>query len=956
MKKIITCLLFISLSNSFLFAQPVWQWAKKAGGTTASNNIDVTYGVAKDASNNIYSCGGYQGTATIGSNTWTAATKNAWIAKQSIDGQWLWSVTGGGNITAQAITVDANGDVLVAGSCTGGTTLNGFTINSLGGTNTAMFIAKLNGTTGAVIWAKTGRTPTSGGSVDAFSVTTDLNNNVYVGGRGKGNVTFDGTLSFNSSSSGTGQTLDGYVLKLNSSGTLKFVNRIYGATTGNADKICYGVTTNNAGHVFALGFFQSTIVRLDNTFFASNTNTTSTSNDVYVAKYDTSGTPMAIYKYGNASGAIQDYAYTIKMLNDTIAVFAGQSNSLASLTKININNGAVLNSFNASANGTSAFYQVDKDLNGDVYATGFVSSDNATGQNFGTTNIKTNAQNDILFAKADNTLQIQSAINVGTTSATLTNELGRCLVTINADDNIIGGIFASTATFGITSLTAQGNSDLFIARYAPCAAPLQITSQPVDIEICQFTPANFSFTTNINGNYLWYKDGVVYPGPVTTNTISATSYNNGSQFFAQITSACGTLNTDTVTVSTISQPSITTQPIFNTNPHCVGDTVKFIIAATGINVSYQWRKGNVDIIGATNDTLTIVVTGTSDVGSYNCLVGNQCGSVLSSNGLISNVYSPAQITSTPQVQSICPGANVSISASSVSSATSYQWFFNGNSISGANSFSYDISNMQAINTGIYTLVAYATCGNDTADISTLNLGTTTVLNSSAVSGLSCPGENIIMSVDVTGENLNYQWYYNNNPISGTNNDSLILNSVSSSNSGAYAVNITGTCGNIAAGVTTLAVPSFTTTVTNNAGTLSSDHTNASSYQWVDCDNSNQAIVGETNQSFTPTSNGNYAVLITEGACSQISACTSITSIGIKNIDKQNSLNVYPNPAKDIITIVVEKTQKVDIISVLGETLDSFEVNKELNINLSNYKEGVYFVRLSNGVSKKFIKQ
>jgi len=56
-----------------------------------------------------------------------------------------------------------------------------------------------------------------------------------------------------------------------------------------------------------------------------------------------------------------------------------------------------------------------------------------------------------------------------------------------------------------------------------------------------------------------------------------------------------------------------------------------------------------------------------------------------------------------------------------------------------------------------------------------------------------------------------------------------------------------------------------------------------SYQWVDCDNGNASINGETNQYFTPTAAGNYAVVITMGGCSITSACVLIDIFGVEEL-------------------------------------------------------------------------
>src|SRR5690606_39110319 len=71
------------------------------------------------------------------------------------------------------------------------------------------------------------------------------------------------------------------------------------------------------------------------------------------------------------------------------------------------------------------------------------------------------------------------------------------------------------------------------------------------------------------------------------------------------------------------------------------------------------------------------------------------------------------------------------------------------------------------------------------------------------------------------------------------------------------------------------------TVTNNSPTLTSNAIGAT-YQWIDCDNGNVPISGETNQSFTATGNGNYAVEVTQNGCTATSLCTMVNIVGVGN--------------------------------------------------------------------------
>ena len=47
-------------------------------------------------------------------------------------------------------------------------------------------------------------------------------------------------------------------------------------------------------------------------------------------------------------------------------------------------------------------------------------------------------------------------------------------------------------------------------------------------------------------------------------------------------------------------------------------------------------------------------------------------------------------------------------------------------------------------------------------------------------------------------------------------------------------------------------------------------TGGATYQWIDCDNGSLPIAGATGQSFMPSANGNYAVIVTVNGCSDTS--------------------------------------------------------------------------------------
>jgi len=90
-----------------------------------------------------------------------------------------------------------------------------------------------------------------------------------------------------------------------------------------------------------------------------------------------------------------------------------------------------------------------------------------------------------------------------------------------------------------------------------------------------------------------------------------------------------------------------------------------------------------------------------------------------------------------------------------------------------------------------------------------------------------------------------------------------------------------------------------------------------------------------------------------------------TSTGMNelNLNENNSLKIYPNPATDFITVDVEGfnigSSSLQIVNLLGAVLydQSDDVSKTNSINISDFNPGIYFIRLQNeGTTrtKKFV--
>ena len=145
----------------------------------------------------------------------------------------------------------------------------------------------------------------------------------------------------------------------------------------------------------------------------------------------------------------------------------------------------------------------------------------------------------------------------------------------------------------------------------------------------------------------------------------------------------------------------------------------------------------------------------------------------------------------------------------------------------------------------------------------------------------------------------------------------------------------------------LTIIDIDTTVSLNGTTITA--VPGAIYQWINCDNSNLPISGETSQSFTPAVNGNYAVEITLNGCSEISACTNVLISG-SNVFDLSKVVVYPNPTKDKILIDFGSDLQFAELSVYamnGKLLNKINTqnSRQISISLENYTAGLYFIEI-----------
>lgn len=156
----------------------------------------------------------------------------------------------------------------------------------------------------------------------------------------------------------------------------------------------------------------------------------------------------------------------------------------------------------------------------------------------------------------------------------------------------------------------------------------------------------------------------------------------------------------------------------------------------------------------------------------------------------------------------------------------------------------------------------------------------------------------------------------------------------------------------------LTVAVLDTAVTFNAGTLTAAQSGAT-YQWVNCDN-NLPIPGATSQSYSPGSAGRYAVIVTNGNCTDTSGCRFVNPVGLTPPGTLSDVELYPNPSEGAFTLDLGTSYqevRISVADMQGRTVYNamYENSRRIALALENQLAGVYFVTVSTRKGQKVLK-
>lgn len=133
-----------------------------------------------------------------------------------------------------------------------------------------------------------------------------------------------------------------------------------------------------------------------------------------------------------------------------------------------------------------------------------------------------------------------------------------------------------------------------------------------------------------------------------------------------------------------------------------------------------------------------------------------------------------------------------------------------------------------------------------------------------------------------------------------------------------------------------------TSVSRDWNTLTASATGAA-FQWLDCNQAQSPINGETNASFSPTGNGKFAVEVKQNGCTDTSACLVFAYTGLNDMGIQ-PMTILPNPSTGQFTMEVPDLLHHAEMKVYSSSGQIVHIE-----DLKVFKKGSFTLKLSPGV-------
>lgn len=430
-------------------AQIYPQWAVHAGGAS----YDYPGVCYTDDAGNTYVTGHFKADAWFGEIMLSSAgDRDVFVAKLSVDGEWLWAVRAGGagSDIGSGIAVDPQGYVYVGGSFSQTVSFGSTSLTVIGGSNSDLYIAKLS-PAGEWVWAKSG----GGTGYDSCTeIALDPMGDIRIG------ACFTSPASFGSfAMTGPAGAL-GFVASLSSAGEWQWVQR---TGTPNGSSVT-DIVVGPEGNCYFCGIMNSNSAST----FGNTTLQGAGGQDVCTGALDSQGNWLWAAS-GGGSGS--DQAHGIALFGNTLYIAASVEGSF-SFGGVPYSTSGWVDACVAAIS-TAGQWQwivccggsgydvgtcIDVDSQGKVVLCGYYTS---TVMFCGTIQLLHAGGADVFVARLNSSGDWLDAAKGGGSG----DETSYAVQTDAVGDIYVLGYFDEPCAFGNTTISSNGDTDLYVAKF-----------------------------------------------------------------------------------------------------------------------------------------------------------------------------------------------------------------------------------------------------------------------------------------------------------------------------------------------------------------------------------------------------------------------------------------------------------------------------------------------------------
>ena len=342
---------------------------------------------------------------------------------------------------------------------------------------------------------------------------------------------------------------------------------------------------------------------------------------------------------------------------------------------------------------------------------------------------------------------------------------------------------------------AGGTATTTAATLTVNTAPV-VTTNPVNTTVCDGATATFTAaaTSSPAATVQWQVSSggpfTNIPGATSTTLMfTATTADNGKQYRAVFTNACGSTNTTAATLTV--QPSTTTSDPADVTV-CQGAIANFSTTAGGTGpFSYAWTVDGSP--AGTNSPNLAVDTSALSVGNHTISVTTTgaCGSASESATL---TVQPPTATTDPADVAVCQGAPANFSTTASGTGPfSYAWTVDGSPFGGNTSSISVPTGSLSVGNHTVTVTTTGACGSasQSATLTVQPITATTDPPDQTV----CKGATATFSTTASGTGpFHYAWTLDGLPFNGDSSTINVPTGSLSSGPHTIVVTTTGTCG------------------------------------------------------------------------------------------------------------------------------------------------------------------